>query len=48
MTPSELLSQVSNKLSSMTAMEFTDSGTEYSVVVNIPVTAIRTSETSPA
>ena len=32
-TPSEVLSQVSNKLSGMTAMEFTDSGTEYSVVV---------------
>lgn len=35
-TPSELLSQVSNKLSGMTAMEFTDSGTEYSVVVEYP------------
>ena len=35
-TPSEVLSQVSNKLSGMTAMEFTDSGTEYSVVVEYP------------
>ena len=35
-TPSELLSQVSNKLSGMTVMEFTDSGTEYSVVVEYP------------
>lgn len=35
-TPSEVLSQVSNKLSGMTAMKFTDSGTEYSVVVEYP------------
>ena len=35
-TPSEVLSQVSNKLSGMTAMEFTDSGTEYSVAVEYP------------
>lgn len=35
-TPSEVLSLVSNKLSGMTAMEFTDSGTEYSVVVEYP------------
>ena len=35
-TPSEVLSQVSNKFSGMTAMEFTDSGTEYSVVVEYP------------